>query len=50
MVSENTRLWEFQLTPNTGIVKNKPRTNCPDGDFIQMIILDKVIELLTDNL
>lgn len=36
-VSINSIFWDFS--------KNKPKPNCPNGEFIQKIILDKVTEL-----
>ena len=36
-VSINSKFWDFS--------KNKPKSNCPNGEFIQKIILDKVTEL-----
>jgi hypothetical protein len=36
-VSINSKFWDFS--------KNKPKPNCPNGEFIQKIILDKVTEL-----
>ena len=35
-ISIDPKFWDF--------VKNKPKANCPDGEFIQKVILDKVIE------
>ncbi len=35
-VSINPKYWDF--------TKNKPKTNCPNGDFIQKIVLDKITE------
>jgi site-specific recombinase XerD len=35
-ISINSKHWDF--------TKNKPKPNCPNGDFIQKIILDKVTE------
>ncbi len=35
-VSINPKYWDF--------TKNKPKPNCPNGDFIQKIVLDKVTE------
>lgn len=35
-VSINPKYWDF--------TKNKPKPNCPNGDFIQKIVLDKVSE------
>lgn len=36
-VSINSKFWDFS--------KNKPKSNCPNGEFIQKIVLDKVTEL-----
>lgn len=36
-VSINSKFWDFS--------KNKPKLNCPNGEFIQKIIFDKVTEL-----
>lgn len=36
-VSISSKFWDFS--------KNKPKPNCPNGEFIQKIILDKVTEL-----
>jgi len=35
-ISINSKHWDF--------AKNKPKSNCPNGDFIQKIILDKITE------
>ena len=35
-ISIDPKFWDF--------TKNKPKANCPDGEFIQKVILDKVIE------
>ena len=36
-VSINPKFWDF--------TKNKPKPNCPDGEFIQKIVLDKITEV-----
>ena len=36
-ISIDSKFWDF--------TKNKPKPNCPNGDFIQKIILDKVTDL-----
>jgi site-specific recombinase XerD len=36
-ISVNQNHWDFK--------KNRPKPNCPDGDYIQQIILNKVTEL-----
>lgn len=36
-ISIDSKFWDF--------TKNKPKPNCPNGDFIQKIILDKVTEI-----
>lgn len=36
-VSINPKFWDF--------IKNKPKANCPDGDYIQKIALDKITEV-----
>jgi site-specific recombinase XerD len=36
-LSVNQKFWDFN--------KNRPKLNCPDGEFIQQIILNKVSEL-----
>lgn len=35
-ISINPKYWDF--------TKNKPKPNCPNGDFIQKIVLDKITE------
>ena len=36
-LSVNQKYWDFK--------KNRPKPNCPDGEYIQQIILNKVNEL-----
>ena len=36
-VSVNQKFWDFK--------KNRPKLNCPDGEYIQQIILNKITEL-----
>ena len=36
-ISIDPKFWDFS--------KNKPKSNCPDGDLIQKILLDRVTEV-----
>ena len=36
-ISVNPKFWDFS--------KNKPKPNCPNGEFIQKIVLDKFTQL-----